>query len=593
MSQIDPVRLAEEALGLTLFQEQKDMIYPMFEALQKKGVAFVGQGPTGMGKTYVVGAVTKALVESGKRVCISVPSYLHLEEVMGPSLRKLGIQYSVIRGLSALKKDKGEGCPLKAMEIPSPLFCSDSKIAKTGPHSEKCKNIDCTVRRELLAGKQSSVVLTVFHKLIYNPRMIGEFDVTIFDESHGLEDAVRNGRIAKIRRTDLEHLAAFADGDGFKESIETLERIARLSREPVNPMIVERKFVNPIKALLPKIEANIRDSELSSSRLDSSIMDAYFTLSRSINSIDRLDSYRFVYHNDGILGIPSNIFFSGFSSKQISKNASVALISATIESPKFHVKETGFPFYSLAPPVQIESARMIRERFTKRPILGLVDGPILRKDPNFRDSYNQARTEANEIIGSLVPNFVHPTLILCRSGDDARSIEAHFRSFNDVHHRIFLFEDEETKTELDVVERNLNEKISQGQDVIITTAASRLWEGINLNQLRFLIIDALPYASPQPYDNLEKNAWSSWRNSRTFRFMIRRMQQGIGRLVRTDNDPWGIVVVVDGRFNAQWNTIRTALPSYMTDPRIISFVTRDRIVASVLELNRRLEGKFL
>ncbi|MGI0060240.1 MAG: helicase C-terminal domain-containing protein, partial [Nitrosotalea sp.] len=101
-----------------------------------------------------------------------------------------------------------------------------------------------------------------------------------------------------------------------------------------------------------------------------------------------------------------------------------------------------------------------------------------------------------------------------------------------------------------------------------------------------------PYASPQPYDNIEKNAWSSWRNSRTFRFMIRRMQQGIGRLVRTDNDPWGIVVVIDGRFNAQWNTIRTALPSYITDTKIISFVTRNRIVQSVLEQTNRLEGKF-
>ncbi|MGH2638857.1 MAG: helicase C-terminal domain-containing protein [Rhabdochlamydiaceae bacterium] len=433
----------------------------------------------------------------------------------------------------------------------------------------------------------------MFHKLIYNPKIIGDFDVTIFDESHSLEDAVRNGRIAKIRRMDLERLQAFAGGEAgaFRESLQTMERISRLSREPVNPMVVERKFVNPIKALLSTIEENIRNSELTS-RLDPSITEAYFTLSRSINSIDRLDSYRFVYHDDGILGIPSNIFFSSFNSKQISRNVSVALISATIESPKFHLKETGFPFYSLAPPVQIESARMIEDRFRKRPIFGLVDGPILRKDPNFRDSYDQARMEANEIIGSLVPNFTHPALILCRSGNDARSIKGHFASVTGVHRRIFLFEDEETKTELDVVERNLNEKISHGQDVIITTAASRLWEGVNLNQLRFLIIDALPYASPQPYDNLEKNAWSSWRNSRTFRFMIRRMQQGIGRLVRTDNDPWGIVVVIDGRFNAQWNTIRTALPSYITDTKIISFVTRNRIVQSVLEQTNRLEGKF-
>jgi len=131
--------------------------------------------------------------------------------------------------------------------------------------------------------------------------------------------------------------------------------------------------------------------------------------------------------------------------------------------------------------------------------------------------------------------------------------------------------------------------LSFKKDIQWNAAASRLWEGVNLNRLKFLIIDALPYGSPQPYDKFEKNVWSSWRTSRTFRFMIRRLQQGVGRLIRSDQDPWGIVVVIDGRFNAQWNTIRTALPKYMSDLRIIQFVTRGQIKSAVLEKVSELE----
>jgi len=469
------------------------------------------------------------------------------------------------------------------MEIPTPIFCPDGKDAKTGPYSERCKTIDCTVRRELGAAKDANVVLTVFHKLIYNSHMLNDFDVIIFDESHGLEDAVRNARLAKIRKRDLETVMRYAEDQApFKKMIDTIQRISRAGRQEVNPMIVEREFVNPIKEMMPQIELKVWEIEESSHKPTSSVTEAYYTLARSVNSIDKLDSYKFVYHDESILGIPSEIIFSRRGGRQASKETALALISATIESPKFHARDCGLPFYMLAPPIQIESARLIAERFARRPIFGLVDGPIMRKDPNFKESYSSARNEANKIIADLVPKFSYPSLILCRSGDDARNIESYFRGVDSVARRVYLFEEEETKTDLDYVQRTINKKIDEGRDIIITTAASRLWEGVTINHLKLVIIDALPYASPQPYDRVEKNVWSSWRTSRTFRFMIRRMQQGVGRLVRSDDDPWGIVVVVDGRFNAQWNTIRTALPKYMTDPKIISFVTRESVVPSVM-----------
>ena len=155
---IDPLKMLQDDLkriNKTVNPEQKEMVLPMFEALQKKGAVFVGQGPTGMGKTYVIGAVTKALVKQGKKVCVAVPSYVHLKDVMGKHFDDLNIPYVKIRGLSALEEN--EGCPLKGGVRPSPIFCND-------PTSDRCKDQDCIVRKELVDMEKADVVLMVFHK---------------------------------------------------------------------------------------------------------------------------------------------------------------------------------------------------------------------------------------------------------------------------------------------------------------------------------------------------------------------------------------------------------------------------------------------
>ena len=73
-----------------------------------------------MGKTYVIAGVTKALVAQGKRVCIAVPSYTHLNDVMAKHLSEFEIPYVRLRGLSSLGKD--EGCPILNGAIPSSIF---------------------------------------------------------------------------------------------------------------------------------------------------------------------------------------------------------------------------------------------------------------------------------------------------------------------------------------------------------------------------------------------------------------------------------------------------------------------------------------
>lgn len=588
----DPVSFAQQRmkeLGFDIWPEQKEMIPPMFEALQNEGVVFVGQGPTGMGKTFVISAVTQALVDQGKRVCIAVPSYTHLNDVMGKHLKQMGIEYKTVRGLSALESH--EGCPLKDGVLPTSIFCSDSKDAITGPESEKCSTINCAVRMERAAAANSKVVLTVFHKLLSKPSMLAGFDVVIFDESHGLEATLRNFRVVRINENHLVTLEGVVPDrkDAIGEVRRVFDRLRESGERDVPGRLVEREVVDPLKSILKDAWENVRRGEGEQKKfVPEFVSNTLFSLRRIVDSLEYQESFRFIYHEGSLLGIPSKIAFVPFASKS-AKRPSIGLISATIENPRFHAIDSGFPNHRLAPPHQVESARLIEKRYKNRPIFGLIDGPVLRKDLGQQTTYDSARKEANKIIGSIVPELKRPLLILCRNGQDAKSIEAHLKEIRDVAKRLYVFEDEGSTLELEVVESKINKEIEAGRDIVVTTASSRLWEGANLKHLRFLIVDALPYASPEPYERFEVSAWGSWRNSRTFRFMSRRIQQGIGRLMRTDADPWGTVIVIDGRFNAQWNTIKSALPIYMTSPEITRFVTRDQLNQAVLETVGRLE----
>lgn len=242
-------------------------------------------------------------------------------------------------------------------------------------------------------------------------------------------------------------------------------------------------------------------------RIADGVLNAIFSLRRMVEGLERQEAFRFLYHQGSVLGIPNKIAFVPFASKKQTKRPSIGLIIATIENPKFHAIDSGFMHHSLAPPFVVESTGLIEGRYKNRPIFGLIDGRILRKDLGQRETYESARKEANKIIGSIVPELKRPLLILCRNGQDAKSIEAHLREIRDVGKRLYAFEDEGSTVELEIVETRMSKEIEAGKDIVVTTASSRVWEGVNLRHLRFLIVDDLPCASPQPYERFEVSAW--------------------------------------------------------------------------------------
>jgi len=585
-STVDPVKYAEQA-GISFYEDQKEMARAMFEALKNKGVVFVAQGPTGMGKTYCIATVAAALADLGKKVCIAVPTYAHLETVAATHLKKLRIKFARLRGVTHLKKD--EGCPLKDGKIPSPLFCGGSNY---GPDKEKCKGINCVVRKEYEEAKKSQIVLTVYHKLLANPHLIQSFDVVFFDESHNLEPALRSTRTCQLRPEHIQRLASFLPEQAkvFKSLRRELEQLSKLpsaiSELPTS--YVQSRLRDPLKEALDKVRKEIETLEFEKRiEIDPEVLEAYYALEHAVYAFTFVEAYRYLRTGkDTIMAIPQQVTFAPAYSPKMGIDCSIALISATIENAKLHAKDAGFPHHKLAPPVQIDidKAERLRKRFQRRPIFGLIDGPVLRKDPSDIDTYLKARNEANEIILKVVSIVDKPTLILCRSKTDQKSIEETLARSVFIRRRLYSLTEDDEALNVDLLAERINQEIKKGRNVVLASASSRLWEGVNIEELRFLIVDSLPYPAPEP---LEKRQPGPWKTSHTFRFMIRRLQQGIGRLIRNDQD-YGVVVVIDGRFNAHWKTLSSELPLYMKEP--LKFVRQNELYTEVKEAFSRLEN---
>src|SRR5579875_3562700 len=149
--------------------------------------------------------------------------------------------------------------------------------------------------------------------------------------------------------------------------------LARLAgRVDVPLSYIEREIIDPTRGIIVDMEKSIHNIEEQRKRVSQEVVNAFYTLQSAIRALEKPGSYRFIHREGSILAIPHEITFLVDRPKYRSKNVAIALISATIESAKFHAKDSGFPYHNLAPPVQIQSPS-IHQQIYKPSNLG-VDG---------------------------------------------------------------------------------------------------------------------------------------------------------------------------------------------------------------------------
>jgi len=253
----------------------------------------------------------------------------------------------------------------------------------------------------------------------------------------------------------------------------------------------------------------------------------------------------FFFYEDSIYGRPRNMEaeISGFF-----KDKNIGLLSATIDNPIKHARSCGLDMRRFRNEDAIVLSDYPEIRRKNRFLIALKDGPMLGRSVG---NYNTLRIQANGIIEKLLESFVMRTLVLFRGYNDQKMAWNYLKE-RKVSSRIEnIWQGEDTET--------VDEKIQtlRENDVVLSSAATRLWEGVDIPELRLVIIDALPYPGKDPLDR-EYNFRTSYTT------MIKKLKQGLGRIVRSDDD-WGVAVVIDKRFDDRFKGISSRLPWFMGD----------------------------
>ena len=526
-----------------IYDEQERMALRMLSALKNEGSVIVCQGPTGMGKSLVIDAVVMKLANEGKRALISSPVYSALNDNHHLPLQEVEIDHAILHGFSWWKK-QGFKCPKDNFSYPSKLLCIKGK----------CEEASCPIYQEYQEIRVKNIVLTVHHKIASTPAIIKEekFDIVIVDESHNLPQIIEG--LAFKRLTT-------------KELIDTINQMGGASPR-VQKILDRAKNRSQVKdADRRKVLREVR--KLSTQTQD---MDELFFHAQAVRVDFINNNWVFYCPQRRVAKLPPNI--------------SVALVSATIENPPDHIKDCRFDSLSQAPAFQLHLTDRFRRRFRKRPVYYLYDGPILRKDRDSLEIYEDFRQKANALIHNLVLVVRDQvTMILCRADADARSIQAFLESDSKLKNQLIYLGDEDQR-DTDEIEGFLRKEIDQGKRLIISTAKNGLWEGANIPELRCVVIDSLPYRAPNPFEEPLRSKGGFYRSS-MFRFMLRRLQQGIGRLVRQD-DEWGIAIIVDGRMYTGKRWIHKQLPSWIVNPDILYLEKSTTIVKKVHRMKEQL-----
>jgi hypothetical protein len=374
------------------------------------------------------------------------------------------------------------------------------------------------------------------------------YDTLIIDESHGFENAessyLQTYVMIKQLVTVSEELKA--DNPALAEKLISLHKGLSYWNDVLgDSFLLTSREVDEIRKAFDDIL--LRDAWLSFSRERK--YPHYNILYRNIGSLTRLmeniSNNVFFFYEGSLFGRPKNmeVEISGFF-----RDKNVGLLSATIENAVNHARACGLDMrrFGDADSIILQDYPAIRRQ--NRRLIALSNGPNLGKS---FDQYDNSRAQANEIIANLLSKFEVRTLVLFRGYNDQKMAWNYLKNLNFSNRIKNIWRGEDPEV--------IDEKIKElrSSDIVLSSAAARLWEGVDIPGLRLVIIDALPYPGKDPLDK-------EYNHRAGYLAMIKKLKQGLGRIVRDDKD-WGIALVLDKRFSDLLEKRPPKLPWFMKE----------------------------
>jgi Rad3-related DNA helicase len=480
--------------------------------------------PTGTGKTFVYLPVAITAASNGFRVCVLVATNLIMEQIKlkyMPSL-KPKIDPDYVKGIENYECELTKG---KA----DYGTCTKEQRIECSNKGSKCEVL---LTNELL--DKSNFVITNFHKFLSVPTTKA-FDLVIIDDSHGFENALEDKfqtrvsyhEVDQIFRKHEEKSDLLSDFSGafldfFDDAWSTIppEQLVRRMPDDVIKNLAEIKSYDKLRSELRNLD-----------KLDRSLcynlmyfvdccrnasLNTFYLQKDWYNRDDRLEAY--------LISRKSETYQDRVI-KNLFRKAKVAFISATPGEVITHAKYCTHRNYT-------QNSLAIVPHQQPLAIRNWFEGLTIFETNDISGDAQDSIEKGAQIAAGILKKS--PTkgraLLLFKNYRDQRKAEVLLKKNVD---RDITFIDDgfQTETVQELVEK---------ADVIMATASSRLWEGIDISNLKLEIVFSLPFIRPPVY--LDQNKSFSYGK----RKMLVRLQQGIGRLIRKEKDR-GVCVIMDNR----------------------------------------------
>jgi ATP-dependent DNA helicase DinG len=499
--------------------------------------------PTGMGKSVVYLPLAISALERGYRVCILTATNLLLDQVKNrylPDFKTLTPLVSIV-GLTHYD------CRLAGKS-------ADYDYCASKPIGETCT---CDINRELF--ENHGFVITNFAKFLSTP-FTKKFDLVVIDDSHGFENSIEDRfqtqigyarvedlfeRHDKIQDTMADVCGNFLDiSDSLLESMPPDELAKRIPDDEVKKM---SEIDNDME--LPSFLKGLDDADKSVAR------ELYYFIRNCKNLTQNQFYIQRDYYN------PKEPKDSWIISRRAERSVDlimrailgdsrVILVSAYVGKVPEHAtyctrRTYGEGDLMVTPSIKPKEVRTWFDKLHIYNVQGDHENPDLTFD------------ECADLTGQFLSRSHGKCLLLFKNYRDQRRAEIAIKPA--VKNRDITFVDDSYETEE-------LQKLVEKADVIMASASSRLWEGINISNLKLEVIFSLPFIRPPVYMDITKSF------PYVRRRMLIRLQQGIGRLIRNEGDS-GVCVVLN---YAAKPSAQTKLASHMTS-RDFSPEIRDRI----------------
>ncbi|MGL4914358.1 MAG: ATP-dependent DNA helicase, partial [Romboutsia sp.] len=465
------------------------------------------------------------------------------------------------------------------LDIDSKMW--DNVSIKTTDHS-KCEYFKTCrfmrLRNDMLETKGvilcNQDLLTVhFQKLKKGQKglLSDNIDLIVIDEAHNLEDKVRSSLIESYSKNSIKNLMKDSRNSIKKISIrnslvvtinksyDLLDKLFLDLKEQINSQLIEnptfknneseRFFINVKKeeSLIKQLQKYVKEIHekvqiYSDNNLSEEIVESLENLQEFIENILNENSNNLFWMEKNkvieIFSCPKNIDRE-IRKLYFDKTKTTILTSATIADKNKGSEEERYEYFIKNTGFNVEDGFLSSQKYSpfnynKNSIIYYAENM-----PHPTYERNEFIKKGVEEIIKLLEITKGKALILFTSKSDLNEVydilNKRNLGYNLLRQRISSSQDE-------ILEEFKNDENS------VLLATGTFWEGIDVpgKALSNLIVFRLPFPVPDPIIEYKRNTSSDFLMEVSVPYMIVKLRQGVGRLIRKHDDK-GIVAILDSR----------------------------------------------